>query len=165
MRSNAGHGYIRLRWKVGTNQYVDAYEHRIVDGRITDAPHVHHRNGQRHDNRPDNLAHVSELDHHAAHARFDIEDAICKFRAGASYTDLAAEYGVDRTSVLRRFQRRGLDRYADRPLRPRKTHCPYGHELTPENVYLNGRHRRCKRCTSLARKAKRATRHEITVPR
>lgn len=31
----------------------------------------------------------------------------------------------------------------------RKTHCPQGHELTPENVYLvhGGRSRQCKTCT------------------
>lgn len=27
-----------------------------------------------------------------------------------------------------------------------KTHCPHGHEYTPENTYLDGRGRRCRQC-------------------
>lgn len=61
-------GYIRLRWKVGIQQYVEVYEHRVVDGIVTDAEHVHHDNLVRHDNEPGNLVELTADEHNQLHA-------------------------------------------------------------------------------------------------
>jgi hypothetical protein len=43
-------------------------------------------------------------------------------------------------------------------LRAKKTHCPAGHEYTPENTYLNKRGARgCRTCVRLAGRARRET--------
>lgn len=63
-----GDGYIRLRWKVGIEQYVETYEHRVFDGVVTDAEHVHHRNEVRDDNSPENLEPMTAEEHNAHHA-------------------------------------------------------------------------------------------------
>lgn len=39
-------------------------------------------------------------------------------------------------------------------LRQPKTHCPHGHEFTPENTYLDGQYQKCRTC-HLARSRKR----------
>jgi HNH endonuclease len=65
----SSHGYVALRWRVAVRTYVHTYEHRIVDGRITTADHVHHINGTKSDNRPENLRPLSAGAHRAAHAR------------------------------------------------------------------------------------------------
>lgn len=61
-------GYIRLRWLVGTQTYVECYEHRVADGYVTDAEHVHHDNTVKDDNRPANLVPLTADEHNALHA-------------------------------------------------------------------------------------------------
>ena len=41
----------------------------------------------------------------------------------------------------------------------KKTHCPNGHEYTPENTYHEGIHRRCRSC-KLTRSARRYRRNK-----
>src|SRR5687768_7439307 len=48
------HGYIVLRWRVGRSQYVECLEHRLQCG-LPVNQHVHHKNHQKDDNRPENL--------------------------------------------------------------------------------------------------------------
>lgn len=67
-RYRNGRGYIRLRWKVGTEQYVEEYEHRIVAGRPDPWLHVHHINGVKDDNRPENLEVLTREEHGRKHA-------------------------------------------------------------------------------------------------
>lgn len=62
-------GYVLLRWRIGVRQYVEVYEHRVIAGRVTEADHVHHLNGNRSDNRPENLLQVSTEEHAAEHWR------------------------------------------------------------------------------------------------
>lgn len=60
-------GYVRLRWLIGTEQYVEAYEHRINAGRPPEPLQVHHLNHIRDDNRPENLVVLSPEDHARLH--------------------------------------------------------------------------------------------------
>lgn len=39
-----------------------------------------------------------------------------------------------------------------------KTHCPYGHEYTPENTRLDGGSRKCKTCTRASQRARQRKR-------
>lgn len=64
-----GHGYRRVL--VGKNRYV--YEHRLVAATIIGRPllkheAVHHRNGIRDDNRPDNLEVMTRAEHSRLHS-------------------------------------------------------------------------------------------------
>lgn len=59
-------GYVRLRWKISPEQYVEAYEHRVVMGR-PEGMHVHHINGMKDDNRPANLQVLSPHEHAKLH--------------------------------------------------------------------------------------------------
>ncbi|HEX3965800.1 MAG TPA: HNH endonuclease [Trebonia sp.] len=59
------HGYVRLRWLIGSDEYVEEYEHRIVMGRPDG--HVHHRNHVRDDNRPENLQVLTSGEHQHIH--------------------------------------------------------------------------------------------------
>jgi hypothetical protein len=61
------HGYVLLIWRIGTRQYVQTYEHRVINGRVTTAEHVHHVNHDRADNRPENLRPLSAVEHAAEH--------------------------------------------------------------------------------------------------
>ena len=67
LRRIAQHGYVELRWKVDTRSYVRIYEHQVTNGRVTTAEQVHHVNRVKHDNRPENLRHLSEAEHAAEH--------------------------------------------------------------------------------------------------
>jgi hypothetical protein len=60
-------GYVILRWRVATQTYVEAFEHRIVTGRVSED--VHHINGNKTDNRPENLMPMSRAEHARLHAR------------------------------------------------------------------------------------------------
>jgi hypothetical protein len=60
-------GYIRLRWLVSPNHYVEAYEHRIVMGRPK-GMEVHHKNRIKTDNRPENLMVLTKEQHALLHA-------------------------------------------------------------------------------------------------
>jgi 5-methylcytosine-specific restriction protein A len=67
-RYRAQRGYIKLRWLVDTQTYVEEYEHRLVAGRPPSWMHVHHINGIKHDNSLENLKVVTPQDHMRIHA-------------------------------------------------------------------------------------------------
>jgi hypothetical protein len=60
-------GYIKLRWRTGKQYQVEEYEHRIVTGRPAPKLQVHHVNGNKSDNRPENLMVVTPLEHTRLH--------------------------------------------------------------------------------------------------
>lgn len=99
-------GYTIFRWKVGRRVYVEALEHRVVAGR--DLPHVHHKNRDRMDNRPENLQSLTPLDHGAEHATVNFKEAAALYNAGWSLPKLGRHYGVHTVTVMRGLKRRGV---------------------------------------------------------
>lgn len=101
-------GYAVLRWKVGPREYVEALEHREVVGGA--AEHVHHRNGDKLDNRPENLEPISASAHAQKHVQpsFDTEEAARLYAEGWSLPQLARKYGVHNVSVMRTLKKRGV---------------------------------------------------------
>lgn len=57
-----------MRWSLGHDEYVEAYEHRINAGRPPQGMEVHHLNGNKTDNSPENLIVLSKRDHAKLHA-------------------------------------------------------------------------------------------------
>lgn len=106
-RYASARGYIRLRWKIGTRRYVETYEHRVVDGHVTTAEQVHHRNRNRADNRPENLEHLIADEHQAEHkheARERRERVAELYADGLSVPQIAHLLGVHDSCVTRHLQ-------------------------------------------------------------
>lgn len=61
-------GYVRLRWLIGPQTYAEAYEHRLVMGLPPRHMHVHHINGDKLDNRRENLVVLTASEHQKLHA-------------------------------------------------------------------------------------------------
>lgn len=111
---NKNTGYVRLRWLVGTQHYVECYEHRVVDGYVTTADEVHHSNKDRTDNRPENLRFLSSDEHQELHkAEVRGRGKYAPFRSLAAAEKAAyAEHGrrerAQRAAAIRAMRDAGL---------------------------------------------------------
>lgn len=131
-----GRGYVRLRWHVGPNEYVEQYEHRLVAGQ-PDAD-VHHQNDRKADNRPGNLQPLTKEQHALLHgsratrrfapyrSRTEMEKAgrgIARrgargaevaemarlYATGLSTTEVGRQVGIDASNVSRRLRAAGVE--------------------------------------------------------
>lgn len=104
----SSHGYVRLRWKVGKASYVEVYEHRVFDGRVTAAAHVHHRNGVKSDNRTENLEPVTTAEHAAHHRAVDRDQVVRLYLSGLSMPRVAQAVGADHGYISRILRAEGV---------------------------------------------------------
>lgn len=109
-RYRSSHGYIRLRWLVGPQEYLETYEHRVVDGFVTNAEHVHHDNRVKDDNSDVNLVPLTAEEHNRLHA----EERRGKPRPPrpSGYGQYAPYPGKDAKEKAERAQRRRDERRA-----------------------------------------------------
>jgi hypothetical protein len=102
-------GYIRLRWLVGTQRYVETFEHRVFDGFVTTAEHVHHRNEVKWDNRLENRQPMTRREHGLHHKRprmwtpFRSQEAMLK----AAYAENRRRDRARRTERMRKLIAQG----------------------------------------------------------
>jgi hypothetical protein len=139
-------GYVQLEWRVGVKDYITVYEHRLVMGLPPVGVVVHHKNGIKTDNRPENLELIESQSEHARHhmpLKFDIEEAKRLYLSGLSHKRIARIVGVDHSNVSRRLRAHGVKTRQFGCL----THCRRGHELVGANV-VNRRDgwRECRTC-------------------
>jgi HNH endonuclease/Homeodomain-like domain len=108
LRYTTVRGYASLRWKVGPDQYVECYEHRVIDGHVTTAEHVHHVNHVRTDNRPENLRHVTAAEHHDEHPSVYAEECVRLYAEGRNTTEIAKRLSINPATVYRLLKARGV---------------------------------------------------------
>ncbi len=107
-RYGSSQGYIRLRWRVGPRQYVETREHRVEGDHVTTAPHVHHRNHHRDDNRPENLLPITSSEHRRYHQKFDRLIAATLYLGGYTTIQVGALLGVDPATISRVLRAEGV---------------------------------------------------------
>lgn len=107
-RNVAGYRVVRVGGK-------QVYEHRLLMerhiGRVLLATeHVHHINGDKTDNRIENLMVIEKSAHHSQHVApsFDVDAAATLYKQGIGYRKLAALFGVARQNIRACFVRRGI---------------------------------------------------------
>lgn len=111
-RYRTSDGYVLLRWRVAKGEYVEALEHRVVDGRIVDSESVHHRNHVRTDNALENLAPLSKSEHGRAHAVTDRQAVAAAYRSGCTTIEIARQFSTHPGNVSRILAEVGV------PIRP-----------------------------------------------
>lgn len=94
-------GYVRLRWLVAVDEYVEVYEHRLVAGMPDADLHVHHLNRDRADNRRDNLLVLSAAEHGLLHAREDRGEYDRRLAERGGYRSREAQTKADRAASRR----------------------------------------------------------------
>lgn len=115
-------GYIRLRWLVGTQEYVEAYEHRVVVGNPA-GMHVHHIDRDKSNNNPSNLQVIDATQHGHTHARrvrrrkrnarrnlrgFDRSEAARLYAKGMGTVAIGELLGVDPSNISRGLRAHGV---------------------------------------------------------
>ncbi len=96
------HGYVILRWRVGPCEMVETLEHRVVDGHVTTAPHVHHIDGNKQNNDPSNLAFVDSRTHRNLHRTTSRAEVVRLYGDGQrTTTEVAQLLGTHAGNVYR----------------------------------------------------------------
>jgi hypothetical protein len=104
------HGYVILRWIVSPGQMREAKEHRLVAGLPPDELDVHHKNGVKTDNRPENLEVMTRSQHLRLHhpPSWDVIQAAGEYESGATMDDIGRKYGIHPSTVFRVFRNHGI---------------------------------------------------------
>ena len=88
-----GHKYIRLRWKLDNGKWVEALEHRVLNGVIVDGE-VHHKNHNPKDNSIENLkVFKTRLEHCVEHRKIDHDRIVNYYKSGMSTVQIAKLIG------------------------------------------------------------------------
>lgn len=95
------HGYVILRWLVAPRSYVEVKEHRVVDGRVTTSPEVHHKNRDRADNRAENLEHLDAPEHGVEHRSVDWARVVDLYEQGYTQVEVGELLGCSAPQVSR----------------------------------------------------------------
>ena len=106
----AGHGYVRLRWKVDVREYVETYEHRVDGGRVTEAAHVHHRDHDRADNQRENLGPRTQEEHGRQHRLINRAEAARRYEGGETMAAIARSLGCHPAALSRALATEGVQR-------------------------------------------------------
>lgn len=108
-RGNAGYRMVKVD---GRRLYEHRYVMELVLGRpLRRDEHVHHINGDKRDNRPENLEIVSaqehvELHHTGRSLKPELRERIVALKAnGLTVTQVAREVGLHQSTVTRHLQR------------------------------------------------------------
>jgi hypothetical protein len=110
-RKHTKHGYVLRVWRVAPKTYVQCLEHRVVAGVVT-RDHVHHVNGIKDDNRPENLQVISPGEHTRIHHTLPVDEGeICRlYSEGWSSLRISAELGIATATILRVLERNDVER-------------------------------------------------------
>ena len=101
-------GYVRLRWRLGPGELVEALEHRVLVGRPAGMD-VHHINGVKDDNRIENLQAIPRRDHMREHnLRIDEKAAAEMYASGMSTVQIGESLSHDASVVWRALDRQGV---------------------------------------------------------
>lgn len=108
-RYKAGHGYVRLRWRVGKGEYVEVYEHRVRDGVVVDL-HVHHLDHVKDHNNPSNLVVLTQAEHMRVHhgQSIPIDEARELYLKGWTPAQLGKRYDLAGWTVTRYLRAAGV---------------------------------------------------------
>lgn len=73
----------------------------MIDGRVTTAQAVHHRNHNKSDNRPENLQGLTRSEHGKAHGVIDRRHVAALYQSGMTTIEVAREVGTHPGNISR----------------------------------------------------------------